>query len=62
MLLDCSADELVRVRRPGTVDSSSSSGSVTADSTTWGLAPGSTVETEITGGSTSGYSRTDRRV
>ena len=49
MLLICSADELVRVRMPGTVLSSSSSTSVTADSTTCGLAPGSEVETEMIG-------------
>ena len=59
MLLDCSADELVSVRSPGTVDSSSSMGSVTADSTVWGLAPGRMVLTEMIGGSTSGYSRTE---
>ncbi len=38
--------------------SSSSRMSVTADSTTWGLAPGSTVVTETIGASTSGNSRT----
>ena len=58
MLLNPSALELVRVRSPSTVLSSSSRMSVTADSTTWGLAPGSAVLTETIGGSTSGNSRT----
>src|SRR3990170_2817267 len=59
MFDNCSALELVRVRSPGIVLSSSSRMSVTADSTTRGFAPGSTVWTEMTGGSMSGYSRTD---
>src|SRR5262245_60626617 len=59
MLLIPSWLELVRVRSPSTVLSSSSRMSVTADSTTWGLAPGRTVLTETIGGSTSGNSRTD---
>ena len=62
MLLNPSALELVRVRKPSTVLSSSSRMSVTADSTTWGLAPGSSVLTETIGGSTSGNSRTASRV
>ena len=62
MLLNPSALELVRVRSPSTVLSSSSRMSVTADSTTCGLAPGSTVLTETIGGSTSGNSRTASRV
>ena len=59
MLLNCSALALVRVRMPGTVLSSSSRMSVMADSTTWGLAPGRKVLTEMIGGSTSGNSRTE---
>jgi hypothetical protein len=59
MLLDCSPLALVSVRSPGTVDSSSSRMSVTAVSITRGLAPARKVDTEMTGGSTSGYSRTD---
>ena len=59
MLLNCSALELVRVRMPGTVLSSSSRMSVMADSTTCGFAPGSNVCTEMMGGSTSGNSRTE---
>jgi hypothetical protein len=43
------------------VDSSSSRMSVTAVSTTWAFAPGRVVVTEMTGGSTSGNSRTDNR-
>ncbi len=62
MLLDCSALEEVRVRSPSTVESSSSSRSVTVDSTTRGFAPGRKVETETIGGSMSGNSRTDSRV
>ncbi len=62
MLLDCSALELVSVRSPGTVLSSSSRMSVTADSITRGLAPRRNVDTEIMGGSTSGNSRTDSLV
>ena len=62
MLLVCSADWLLSVRIPWIVDSSSSSTSVTAVSTTWALAPGRTVVTEMTGGSMSGSSRTDSRV
>ena len=62
MLLNPSALELVRVRNPSTVLSSSSKMSVTADSTTCGLAPGSSVLTETIGGSTSGNSRTASRV
>ena len=46
------------MRSPSTVLSSSSRMSVTADSTTWGLAPGNTVVTETIGASTSGNSRT----
>src|SRR5207245_11431177 len=62
MRLSSSWDVLVRVRSPWMVESSSSSTSVTAVSTTWALAPGSVVTTEITGASTSGNSRTDSRV
>src|SRR2546430_11991300 len=62
MLLVCSADELLSVRSPWMVDSSSSSTSVTAVSTTCALAPGRVVETEMIGGSMSGSSRTDSRV
>ena len=58
MLLDCSALELVSVRSPSTVLSSSSRMSVTADSMTRGLAPGRKTDTEMIGGSMSGYSRT----
>jgi hypothetical protein len=60
MRLNCSALELVRVRNPGSVLSSSSRMSVTADSMTRGFAPRRKVATEMTGGSTSGYSRTER--
>ncbi len=62
MLLVCSDDVLLSVRIPWMVDSSSSSTSVTAVSTTWAFAPGRTVVTEMTGGSMSGSSRTERRV
>jgi hypothetical protein len=62
MLLDCSPLVLVRVRSPSTVLNSSSRISVTADSMTRGLAPGRKVETEMIGGSMSGYSRTLSRV
>ncbi len=61
MLLTCSALELVSVRSPGIVLSSSSRMSVTVVSMTRGFAPRSTVVTETTGESTSGYSRTGRR-
>ncbi len=50
-----------RVRIPSIVFSSSSRTSVTSVSTTSGLAPGYTVTTDTTGGSTSGNSRTGRR-
>src|SRR5512146_3487333 len=61
MLLTPSWLELLRVRRPWPVLSSSSRISVTADSTTGALAPGNPVDTDTMGGSTSGYSRTARR-
>jgi len=57
-----SEEELESVRSPWIVDSSSSSTSVTAVSTTCACAPGSTVETEMIGGSMSGSSRTESRV
>src|SRR2546427_1398165 len=61
MLLNSSWELLVSVRNPWMVDSSSSRMSVTAVSTTCAFAPGSSVETEMIGGSMSGSSRTDRR-
>src|SRR2546427_6063307 len=61
MLLNSSWELLVSVRNPWMVDSSSSRMSVTAVSTTCAFAPGSTVETEMIGGSMSGSSRTERR-
>jgi hypothetical protein len=62
MVLICSWLALVIVRSPSRLDSSSSSTSVTADSTTCGLAPGSNTVTETIGGSASGNSRTGSRV
>ena len=62
MLLLCSPLVLVSVRRPSSVASSSSRISVTADSTTRGLAPGRMVDTETIGGSISGNSRTESRL
>src|SRR5918999_1238915 len=58
IVLICSWLALDIVRKPSTLDSSSSSTSVTDDSTTCGLAPGNNVVTETTGGSASGNSRT----
>src|SRR5437879_9734988 len=62
MLLVSSDDVLLSVRMPWIVESSSSSTSVTAVSTPCAFAPGSTVETEMIGGSMSGSSRTESRV
>ena len=59
MLLTCSELALVSVRNPGIVLNSSSRMSVTADSITRGLAPRSTVDTDTTGESMSGNSRTE---
>ncbi len=54
--------ELVSVRTPAIVASSSSSTSVIEDSMTCAFAPGRTMLTEMTGESTSGNSRTESRV
>ena len=62
IVLICSWLELTSVRKPSTLDSSSSSTSVTADSMTCGLAPGSSTDTDTIGGSASGNSRTGSRV
>ena len=57
----CSRLSEVRWRTPSMAISWSSSGCVTEVSITSGAAPGSTVVTATTGGSTSGYSRLGRR-
>ncbi len=62
MLLLCSPLEEVSVRTPGIVLSSSSRMSVTVVSMTLALAPRRNTDTDTTGGSTSGSSRTERRV
>ena len=62
IVLICSWLALDMVRSPSRLDSSSSSTSVTADSITCGLAPGSSTVTETIGGSASGNSRTGKRV
>jgi hypothetical protein len=61
IVLICSWLALVIARIPSTLESSSSSTSVTADSMTCGLAPGRTTVTETIGGSASGNSRTGNR-
>src|SRR4029079_11757709 len=62
IVLTCSWLALVIARNPSTLDSSSSRTSVTADSTTCGLAPGRRTVTDTIGGSASGNSRTGNRV
>jgi hypothetical protein len=62
MLETCSRLALVIVRMPSMVESSSSRTSVMVVSITRGFAPRRVVLTETMGASTSGYSRTGRRL